>query len=161
MIPPYRCMIRPRSYRWRVRPYPEVEVLQYRRIMPYAVVRRLKFLVVGLQVILVGCTALAFSGKDFDLLQGYLLVSGWQYISMLVHAFGRGVLPHSGFRRWYPRVVVLLLLLALPRLLFGPGTLFLIFVLLAAPSMAVAYLVPCVVELERMRRLGLHHATPM
>jgi polyferredoxin len=124
---------------------------RYLHAMPYAGLRLWKILDVGLQVILVGYSAWAFTGKDLEFLQGYLLVGGWQCISMLLHAFRRGLVQRYTFRWWYHRAVLLLLLLTPLFLLVGPGTMFLVVMLFAAPPMALAYLTLCVVELLRQR----------
>jgi hypothetical protein len=85
---------------------------------------------------------------DYTFLYGYLVIGAWQCCSMIIHIWNNWFTNTAGARRNYHRVVVILLLLTLIGMLFGPLLYaVMLCMLFAAPLMAVYYTRLCYVEL--------------
>jgi hypothetical protein len=77
------------------------------------------------------------------LITGYLIVGGWQVISMLVHIVKKWFVAKTGVRYYYHWLSFLLLVT------FFIGSLWLLFYL--APFMAIFYTGLCIYEIKKIR----------
>ena len=90
-----------------------------------------------------GLTLVALIRQDQTFLIAYLIIGGWQVMSMLVHFINKWY-NRPGSRRWYyNRVTLVALVLLGLGFLFPPVFMFLNLMIVAAPLMAIYYVAIC------------------
>ena len=110
--------------------------------------RKFKKIDLWISIILITGFAIAsIINKDFTFMVGYLVVGGWQIISMLTHIAYRSFTERKGVRNIY-HWIVLISLITLPI-----GSLFILYFI--APFMAVFYTAVCFDEVKKMNQRPL------
>ena len=102
--------------------------------------------------LLAGLAIVTLVKQSFEMLiTSYLIIGGWQVISMLVHTFGGWFLKRNGARIYYHRFTAIILGCVLMGFAVPPFLFIFYFLLLASPFLAVSYTLICFEELKQLR----------
>lgn len=95
--------------------------------------------------------------KNLNLfLAGYLVVGGWQLISMIIHAIDGRFAKRDSQRYWYHWTVAITGLAVISGFIFQPLLLLILYALLfVSPFMAVFYTWLCFKEVKKMNQRPL------
>lgn len=103
--------------------------------------KQFKILDFWVSVLLIfGFTLYGLALQSINFIIGYLVVGGWQIISLLIHYYNNWFCEKGGRRRKYQLIVIIVLLAGLLGFVIPPILFMLAFALLfVAPIMAVYY----------------------
>lgn len=106
-------------------------------------------------VLITGFTFISIIRMDQTFLYGYLVVGGWQVVSMVIHAFKNWFNEKGSTRKIYHWVVTIIIALGITAPLIQPFFFIFYIMLFFSPVLAVFYTLLCLHEVKRMNRRPL------